>query len=141
MIDICKEFGIEFDVNYNEKKTVVICFLRSNERIQSDVYLNNTKLQCVDKVKHLGITVHFNLVDDDEIRRNKGDFIGITNSLYAQYGKLSSDVQSRLFNTYCTHFYWAETCNVRQPILASLCTCLEYRSANTLGLRDVVYQV
>ncbi len=81
LIDICKEFGIEFDVNYNQKKTIRNC-------------------KCVDKVKHLGGTVHFNLVGDDEIRRKKGDFIGITNSLHAQYGKLSSDVQSRLFNTY-----------------------------------------
>ncbi len=80
--------------------------------IQFDVYLNNKKLQCVDKVKHLGITVCFNLVDDDEIRRKQGDFIGITNSLHAQYATLSS-VQSRLFNTYCTHFYGAETWNVR----------------------------
>ncbi len=71
--------------------------------IQFDVYLNNKKLQCVDKVKHLGITVHFNLVDDHEIRRKKGDFIGCTNSLRAQYGNLSSDVQSRYFNTYCTY--------------------------------------
>ncbi len=122
IIDICKEFGIEFDVNY-EKMTVAICFSRSKKIIQFDVYLNNKKLQCVDSVKHLGITVHFNLVDDDEIRRTKGDFIGITNSLCAQYGKLSSDVQSRLFNTYCTHFYGAETWNVREPIFASLCTC------------------
>ncbi len=37
MIDICKEF----DVNYNEKKTVAFCFSRSNEMIQFDVYLNN----------------------------------------------------------------------------------------------------
>ncbi len=51
--------------------------------IQFDVYLNvnNKKLQIVDKVKHLGINVHFNLVDGDEIRGKKGYFIGITNSL------------------------------------------------------------
>ncbi len=36
MIDICKEFGIEFDVNYNVKKTVAICFSRSKEMIQFD---------------------------------------------------------------------------------------------------------
>ncbi len=80
------------------KKTVAICFSRSKEMIQFDVYLNNKKLQCVDKVKHLGITVCFNLVDDDEIRRKKCDFIEIINSLHAQYGKLASDVQARLFN-------------------------------------------
>ncbi len=84
MIDICKEFGIEFDVNYNEKKTVAICFSRSKEMNQFDVYLNNKKLQYV--VKHLGITVHFDLVDDDEIRKKKGDFIGITDRLRRQYG-------------------------------------------------------
>ncbi len=43
--------------------------------------------------------------------------------LHAQYGQLSNDVQCRLFNTYCTHFYGAETWNVREPIFASLCTC------------------
>ncbi len=65
-----------------KKKTVTICFSRSKEMIQFDVYLNNKKLQYVDKGKHLGIAVHFNLDDDDEIRRKKGDFIGNTNSLY-----------------------------------------------------------
>ncbi len=57
MFDVCKEFGIEFDVNYNEKQTVAICCSRSKEMIQFDVYLNNKKLQCVDKVKHLGTTL------------------------------------------------------------------------------------
>ncbi len=33
-------------------------------------------------MKPLGITVHFNLFDDDEISRNNCDFIGITNSLH-----------------------------------------------------------
>ncbi len=44
---------------------MAICFSRSKEMIQFDVYLNNKKLQCVDKVKHLGLSVHLNLVDDD----------------------------------------------------------------------------
>ncbi len=91
--------------------------------IQFDVYLNNKKLQCVDKVKHLGITLRFNLVDDNEIMRKKGNFIGITNSLRAQYGKLSSDVLSRLFNTYSTYVYGTETWNLREPMFAILCTC------------------
>ncbi len=123
MFDVCKEFRIEFDVNYNEKKTVAIYVSRFKEMIQFDVYLDNKKLQYVDKVKHLGITVHFNLVDDDEIRRRKGDFDGITNSLHAQYRKRSSDFQSRLFDTYCTHFYRTEMWNVRQIKFANLCTC------------------
>ncbi len=68
------------------------------------------------------IAVHYNLVDDDQIRK-KGDFIGGINSLHAQDGKLSSGAHSRLFNIYYTHFYKAETWNVREPIFTSLCSC------------------
>ncbi len=34
MFDICKEFGIEFDVNSNKKKTMAICFsVQGNDSI------------------------------------------------------------------------------------------------------------
>lgn len=122
MVNICRDFGIEYDVWYNEKKTVCMCFSKQREMDKFSVYLNGKELDCVDKVKHVGITVRHNLQDDSEIRQKRGDFIGRTNYVLAKYSKMSSDIKTKMFNTYCTHMYGCETWNVREQAFDSLCT-------------------
>ena len=115
MITICSDFGVEYDVKYNDKKTVCMCFGNGKNMEDFKVLLNEKVLQCVESTKHLGITVTYNLSDSLEIRRKRGDFIGRVNGPLAKYGVLGSEVKTKLFNSYCTHMYGSETWNFGRP--------------------------
>ncbi len=51
MINICAEYGIEYDITYNEKKYVCMMFSRRkyNQNKNINIYLNVAKLECVQK--------------------------------------------------------------------------------------------
>ncbi len=57
MIHICAGYGIEYDITDNEKKSVCMLFSRRkyNQNNNINIYLNGAKLECVQKVKHLGL--------------------------------------------------------------------------------------
>ena len=54
MLDICTEYGEEFDVKYNPDKSECICFSRKNASIDYAMNLKGQKLKWVKKIKHLG---------------------------------------------------------------------------------------
>ncbi len=62
MVNICSEFCIEYDILYNEKKTVCTCYSRADKYMESfQIYLNGKVLKCETIVKHLGIYItHIN---------------------------------------------------------------------------------
>ncbi len=45
MINICEQFGIDFQVTFNDKKTQCICFSKSNDTGYGPVTLNNKTLK------------------------------------------------------------------------------------------------
>ncbi len=56
MFNISSEFGIEYDICYNEKKTVCICYSRADKHMESfQIYLNGKVLKFETIVKHLGL--------------------------------------------------------------------------------------
>ena len=40
MINICEEFGIEYDVTFNAKKTMAICYGNNASTVIRNIYLN-----------------------------------------------------------------------------------------------------
>ncbi len=76
MIKICEQFGTDFQVTFNDKKTQCICFSKSNDTRYGPVTLNNERLKLESKVNHLGNIVNQRLDDDDDLRMRKGHFIG-----------------------------------------------------------------
>ena len=52
MINICSDFGVEYDVKYNDKKTVCMCFGNSKNMEDFKVLLNGKVLQCVESTTH-----------------------------------------------------------------------------------------
>ena len=122
MINICRDFGVEYDVKYNDKKTVCMCFDNGKNMEDFKVLLNEKVLQCVESTKHLGITVTYNLSDSLEIRRKRGDFIGRVNGTLTKYRMLGSEAKTKLFNSYCTHMYGTETWNFREARFTNVLT-------------------
>ncbi len=74
MIIICEQFGIDFRVTFNDKKTQCIFFSKSNDTGCGPVTLNNKGLKWDSKVNHLGNILNQRL-DDDDLRKKKGHFI------------------------------------------------------------------
>ena len=99
-----------------------ICFSRDKEMESFEISLNNTNLKCVEKVKDLGIIMTHNMSDEEDIRKKRGEFIGRTNYIIARYGHQSSIVKSKLFNSYCSNVYGAETWNFKDSAFSNLAT-------------------
>ncbi len=70
MINICEQFGIDFRVTFNHKKTQCICFSKSNDIWFGPVTLNNKGLKWESKVNHLGNILNQRLDDDDLRKKN-----------------------------------------------------------------------
>ena len=111
MLSICEEYGAEFDVQYNDKKTKCIKFSRSRTMSDFSVYLNGNLLECVPIVNHLGIKLSFNFDEKVELSHKRGDFIGRCNYILNKYRSVPSVVQSKLLQSHCCHLYRCETWN------------------------------
>ena len=113
MMDTCVEYGIEYDILYNEKKSMCIVYTRKRnfrtDNIDTCIYLNGTKLECVKKVKHLGMWITSDLENTTELIDKRGNFIGQANHILCKYSKMSCGVKCKMIDSYCCHFYGAET--------------------------------
>ncbi len=65
-------------------------FLRGNQNNNISIYLNGSKLVCMQKVKHLGMWFTLDMDNSKELIEKKGNFIIQTNYI----NKLWKDVQS-----------------------------------------------
>ncbi len=79
------------------------------------MYIDDSLLKWVDKVKHLGNTVNVKLCDDDDYTSKKYAFNGAVNRLIENYGRLQTNILCTLFRNYCCSFYgsqlWSCTSN------------------------------
>ncbi len=75
MINICEQFGIDFQVSFNNKKTQCICFSKSNDTGYGPVTLNNKRLKWESKMNHLGNILNQTLDDHDDLRKKKGTLL------------------------------------------------------------------
>ncbi len=85
MVDICSEFGLEFSVTYNAKKTK--CMKFELKPVMPETYpiiLEDKVLEWTTSIKHDGNYIRNDLSESDEIRHKPGDFIGRLNSLLAR---------------------------------------------------------
>ena len=122
MMYICENFGSDFGVMWNPKKSVCIRFTQSKAMKPFNVKLNSTTLACENVVKHLGIYTTWNLSEETEIKRKQGDFIGRVNQVISTYGCLSSDALSLLLSSKCCHAYGCETWSLSDRNIQNLYT-------------------
>ncbi len=97
MIRICEEFGVEFRVTFNVKKTQCIKFGQINDTLCKPVTLNNKMINCDSNVNHLGNILNQKLEDGDDLRKKKGHFIGSVNKTFSNFENVQSAVLLRLF--------------------------------------------
>ena len=125
MIEICESYGTEYDISFNEVKTVGVLF--GCRRMQRDnmpqVVMNGEYIKWSDTAKHLGNIVSADQSDYAEIHAKKCDFIGRTNSILANFKTIPRAVCSRLFMSQCCHLYgcqaWSLDHKMLEPFLVS----------------------
>ena len=111
MIDLCAEFGLEFSVMYNAKKTKCMTFeFTQNRHIPGRfaIRLDGKALDWTTSIKHLGNYIRSDLSESDEMRHKQCDFIGRFNGLIARYHDAIPEVLMQLTGSYCTHLYGSQ---------------------------------
>ena len=134
MINICEKFGQEFDVMFNAKKTVGICYGNISTPTIRHVYLNGVPIKWENSVKYLGNILSQNLSDAADIRLKKGSFITAVNKLNYVFKGIDSFTRIKLFQTYCTAWYGCQSWQLGTTDANAL--DIEWRKAvrRTLGL-------
>ena len=109
LLRVCSEYGIEYDIKYNSKKSVVM-ILRTKEDKKlhfPSFYLNDSELTTVTKAKYLGHILRNDLCDDDDIQRQCCKLYAQANMLARKFHMCTKEVKISLFRTYCTPLYTA----------------------------------
>lgn len=120
MVTLCEEFGIEYDVLFNEKKSICIMFDNVNE--YPDIVLNGKSLMWSKKAKHVGNVLNCDLTDEDDILYKKQEFFQQVNRLLADYGDIRHDILRELFAKKCNSFYGSQIWDLRSKHVESLLT-------------------
>ena len=84
MVHICETFAAEYDIKFNEKKTVAILFGKG-ESPECHLKLNGQPVTWVREVKHLGNVVTSDLTDARDCARKRSFCIGSVNKLLGSY--------------------------------------------------------
>jgi len=68
--------------------------------------IGSRPMEFVNSYLHLGHLISNKLEDDDDIARSQGQFIGQVNNVLTYFCKLDCFVRYRLFQSFCTSYYW-----------------------------------
>ena len=105
LIDTCEKFATEHNVTLNSRKTVWTSFGSRNILARKHVSLNSVQIPRQTSVKHLGNYLNYDLSDEIDIGKKRGDFIAAVNRLNSVFSTVQSEVQLSLLQTYCTAWY------------------------------------
>jgi hypothetical protein len=126
MIKICEQFGKNNGLEFNSKKTVCIRFHKygncSNIINTPNVYLNGTRLQWCEKVKHLGHVLSCCGDFDSDITFRKGQFISCVNDILSEFSSDHPTVKCKLLQLYGSSFYGSSLWNLYGNAAKSLYT-------------------
>ena len=103
LISICEDFAREFSVKYNPSKSIYICY-NDKDPNNPGLLINNIIVDKSASAIHLGHLIGSS-VQSDFILRGRSKLISSTNSMLARFKFCSSNVCTKLFNSYCTSFY------------------------------------
>ncbi len=105
LVDTCSEFGVDYSLIFNERKTVCLKYSHCGDLTVLVVCLNGQKLKWEANVKLMGNIITSNLDDMDDIELNIWEYFGQVNKQLSDFQRLKHDVLSELFTTYCNSFY------------------------------------
>ncbi len=109
MVGICDNYGIEYSMQFNPKKTVCMRISRDGKQPSSAIVLNGRPLSWVTKAKHLGNWLTGTNDDFEDIKAKSGQLIAGANKLIVKFPGVSFQVKKKLFQAYCTSYYGSQS--------------------------------
>ena len=111
LLQICEDFGNEYSVKYNAKKTVCICYGISDSSVCDirRLRINGTHIIWQTRVKYLGNIHVSDMSDNYDIDYKKGVYISAVNKVNHQFSLAPSRVKAFLLQTYCSAWYGSQT--------------------------------
>ncbi len=104
---LCTDFGTDYHVTFNDKKTTCILFVTSAAGCKC-ISVNDNEIMWSNRVKHLGkdvIVIDCELSDVSDSNSKKGHFIASVNWFVSHFsGQVPPDCYLRLFQAYCSHY-------------------------------------
>ena len=108
MLLTCEHYAEAYGVKYNPTKSLCMLFSRQQQQSAPDISLNGRKMTWVTEIKHLGNYLSYNLNEETEIQRKKGDLVDRVNCLLGNMGSAPCDVMKKVFQSDCCHFYGSQ---------------------------------
>ena len=114
-------------MSFNANKTKSMIITPSKRRNlpagldQCAFQISGKPIEYVQSVLHLGHLVTSSLLDDDDIVRRHGQFVGQVNDTLCYFRNLTSFVRYNLFRSYCTSFYGCELWSLDNSRIEDLC--------------------
>jgi len=127
MLAICDAYAAEYCMSFNAQKSKCLVILSNACRylrplLLDDVfYIGGKPIDFVSSFPHLGNIITDTLDDGPDSTKKLGNFIGQTHDVLCFFGKVSSDVKSCMFKTYCTSFYGCELWDLSARSLPTFC--------------------
>ena len=109
LLKTCEEFGIEYSVTYNAKKTICICYGVSKCDSIRRLCLYGNHLSWESSVKYLGNIHTSTMCDNKDINYQRGIYISAVNRLNSQFSMTPVNVKATLLQTYCSAWYGSQT--------------------------------
>ena len=103
MLSICEEFGEEYFIQFNSKKSK--CTQYGEKYDCEKAQLNEETIIWVNSVKHLGNVINTDLNDIDDYKMKWSSFSSSFNKLHCNYANVQPCILSKLFKSFFTSYY------------------------------------
>jgi hypothetical protein len=127
LLKVCDNYAQEYCISFNASETKYMIVKPIKCRIltigfdQCGFQISGKPIESVQSFLHLGHLITSSLVDDDDIGRRHGQFVGQVNDTLCYFRNLSSFVRYNLFRSYCTSFYGCELWLLDNPHIEDIC--------------------
>ena len=107
LITICAAYGDSHDIKFNHDKTVCMYLpLKGNCTVNSPIiYLSSQLVYLVPKFKYSGTLITQDNSDDENMRRQRGNYYARSNGLIKNFYACSPVVKCDLFKAFCCNMY------------------------------------
>jgi hypothetical protein len=112
MVSVAQEYGLEYGVKYNAKKTQCIAFSQKATTLARCIHLDGTPIEWANSVKHLGNVINCKCNESDDVQAKRGALVGKINNIMANFGGLTREVVQKIFAKQCSSHYGSQSWNL-----------------------------
>ena len=121
MLQHCERFAESRGLRFNPAKTQLIRFSYSpSTKCNAQFSFCGHSLSFVDTVTHLGILLHYNLSDEQDITMKIRDLVKKSNCLFASFPSVGPFVLTKLFQSYCLSLYGCSLWKLSSPAIQNI---------------------